>query len=306
MLSTSFNGLSRVDLSGPTMGTRWQAQFWMADGRDTAAIAGAMQEAVDRVDAQMSLWKSDSDLCRLNRASVGEWVDLGDEITRVLERSLEIGRLSGGAFEIAMGPAVAAWGFGPEAADTGRIKALLEDRSPMRARELLELDVAGRRARKRGPASFDLNGIAKGFGTDRLVEVAQAQGITALTAGLDGDLRVTGLRPDGSLWPIAIEQPDYTRRAVHSLMELTDSAIATSGDYRHWVELGGRRLSHTMNPDLKAPVAEAPASVTVMAPDGMSADAWATALMVLGKEAGSALARANGIQAMFLERAAAA
>ncbi|SFJ80436.1 FAD:protein FMN transferase [Celeribacter neptunius] len=306
MLSTSFEGLNRIDLNGPTMGTRWQAQFWLAEGAETAPIERAMQAAVDRVDAQMSLWRRESDLCRLNAAPVGAWVDLGDEITRVLTRALEIGQQSGGAFEIAMGPAVAAWGFGPEPADPARVRALLQDRRPMRARELLELDVANHRARKHGPARFDLNGIAKGFGTDRLIEVAQEMGLTArtgLTAGIDGDLRCLGTRPDGSLWPIAIEEPDYERRAAHSLMELGDTAIATSGDYRHWVDVGSTRLSHTMNPDLKAPVTGAPASVTVLAPDCMSADGWATALMVLGRETGSALARANGIQAMFLERA---
>lgn len=300
MLSTFSD--TRVDLNGETMGTRWHAQFWAGADTDIEAIRFAMQQAVDRVDAQMSLWKPESDLCRLNRAPVGEWVDVGPEMMRVLRAATDISRMSGGAFDIAVGDAVRAWGFGPEAADTDKIAALLaEAREPS---ETLELQDG--QARRLADVSFDLNGIAKGFGTDRLIEVALEHGVTALTAGIDGDLRTAGTRPDGSLWPIAIERPDYDRRAIHSIMELSDCAIATSGDYRHWLTVGTQRLSHTMNPRLQAPLVNSPASVTVLAPDCMTADAWATALMVLGRDAGTAVAKRYGIQAMFLEREVAA
>ncbi|WP_228068997.1 FAD:protein FMN transferase [Marivivens aquimaris] len=298
MLSTFSD--NRVDLNGETMGTRWHAQFWANADTDVEAIKAAMQAAVDRVDAQMSLWKPESDLCRLNRAPVGEWVDIGPEMMRVLCAAAEVTRMSDGAFDISVGDAVRAWGFGPEDADTTKITALLS-KSSGRANPL---ELRDSQARRLADVSFDLNGIAKGFGTDRLVEVAAEHGITALTAGIDGDLRTVGTRPDGSFWPIAIERPDYGLRAVHSMMELSDCAIATSGDYRHWLTVGDQRLSHTMNPRLQAPLVNSPASVTVLAPDCMTADAWATALMVLGREAGTAVARRYGIQAMFLEREA--
>lgn len=298
MLSTFSD--TRVDLNGETMGTRWHAQFWAGADTDVEAIRSAMQAAVDSVDAQMSLWKPDSDLCRLNHAPIGVWVDIGPEMMRVLRAAMDIGRMSGGAFDIAIGDAVRAWGFGPDKPDTDKIAELLSADS--QHGETLELHDG--KARRLADVSFDLNGIAKGFGTDRLIEVALDHGITALTAGIDGDLRTVGTRPDGTLWPIAIERPDYDRRAVHSMMELSDCAIATSGDYRHWLTVGTQRLSHTMNPRLQAPLVNSPASVTVLAPDCMTADAWATALMVLGREAGTAVARRYGIQAMFLEREA--
>ncbi|WP_425074606.1 FAD:protein FMN transferase [Sagittula sp. S175] len=293
--------LVKVDLNGPTMGTRWHVQFWTRP-RETGPIRDALQQAVDAVDAQMSLWKPDSTLCRLNRAAPGVWVPLEPQIAEVLAASLDIARASGGAFEIALGDVVKAWGFGPTAADPQAMAHLMQAEAP-RATEVLDLD--GLRARKRAPAHFDLNGIAKGYGVDQLVKAAQAQGIHDLTAAIDGDLRCVGTRPDGTLWPIAVEEPDHSRRAVHSLMEMTDTAIATSGDYRHWVDLGGQRLSHTMHPLLRAPLQSPPASVSVLAADCMTADAWATALMVLGREQGTAIARAHGIQAMFLERQAA-
>ena len=115
-------------------------------------------------------------------------------------------------------------------------------------------------------------------------------------------MRAAGLRPDGEPWSIAVERPDHDRRAAHSVLALEDAAVATSGDYRHWVEVQGRRLSHTMDPRRGAPLAASPASVTVVAESCAAADAWATALMVLGAEAGLRLAEAHSLNALFLLR----
>ena len=111
-----------------------------------------------------------------------------------------------------------------------------------------------------------------------------------------------GLQPDGKAWTIAVEAPDPDRRAPHSILALEDAAVATSGDYRHWVEVHGCRLSHTMDPARGAPLPAPPASVTVVAQSCAEADAWATALMVLGVEAGAALAGRRGLDALFLLR----
>ena len=293
----------RVAILGPAMGTTWHAQWPARPGLAVAPVRRALQQAVERVDAEMSLWRPESDLCRLNRAEPGVWVPVPAGLLRVLDRALEIGRASGGAFEIAVGPAVAAWGFGPAPADPAQMRALLAAGRMPRAQEVLELDLPNRRVRKHAPAAFDLNGIAKGYGTDRLIEVLAAHGIADALAGIDGDLRVAGTRGDGAPWPVAVEAPDHDRRAAFTVLELSDAAVATSGDYRHWVEAGGRRLSHTIDPRLGGPLTAPPASVTVVAPDCMTADAWATALMVHGAAAGRALARAEGIEAMFLDRA---
>ena len=156
--------------------------------------------------------------------------------------------------------------------------------------------------RKHAPIALDLNGIAKGYGVDRLAETLRGFGIASGLVGIDGEMRAMGLRPDGEPWAIAVEAPDPDRRAVHSVLALQDAAVATSGDYRHWVDVHGHRLSHTMNPRRGAPLTERPASVTVVAATCAEADAWATALMVLGAEEGGGLARRNGINALFLIR----
>jgi thiamine biosynthesis lipoprotein len=168
------------------------------------------------------------------------------------------------------------------------------------AHEVLDLEET--HACKLAPLALDLNGIAKGYGVDRLAETLRAHGIVDGLVGIDGEMRAMGARPDGAAWTIAVEVPDTERRVPHSILTLEDAAVATSGDYRHWVEVQGQRLSHTMDPRRGAPLIAAPASVTVVARTCAEADAWATALMVLGPEAGAALADARGLDALFLLR----
>ena len=160
----------------------------------------------------------------------------------------------------------------------------------------------GGEARKNAPIVLDLNGIAKGYGVDRLAATLRDFGITSGLVGIDGEMRALGLRPDGEPWTIAIEKPDPASRMPHSMLVLQDAAVATSGDYRHWVDVGDRRLSHTMDPRRGAPLTTTPASVTVVARTCAEADAWATALMVLGSGEGAKLARRFGLDALFLIR----
>lgn len=289
----------RRALNGPTMGTRWSALFFAAPGLDPAPVQAALQAAVHEVDGQMSTWKPDSDLMRLNAAPVGAWVALPSGLLRVLRLGVEIGRASGGAFDMGVGDAVAAWGFGSESAAPDRIRAAMTGpRTPAHA--ALDLDHGAGRVRKRAPLALDLNGIAKGYGVDRLAETLPTFGIRSALVGIDGEMRALGVRPDGHPWAIAVEAPDRARRAPHSVLDLRDAAVATSGDYRHWVEVGGRRLSHTMDPRRGAPLPESPASVTIVARTCAEADAWATGLMVLGPEAGARLAGRLGLDVLFL------
>ena len=181
-MSKTSTELIRHALNGPTMGTRWSALFFAVPGFDTGPVQAALQQATDEVDAQMSTWNPDSDLMRLNRAPVNTPVVVPDELAQVLALGVAIGRASGGAFDIGMGDAVQAWGFGPEAVnEEGIRRALSAPRRP--AHETLEL--AGSRVRKREAITLDLNGIAKGYGVDRLAQTLRSFGITAGLVGID-------------------------------------------------------------------------------------------------------------------------
>nr|WP_213506845.1 FAD:protein FMN transferase [Brucella anthropi] len=301
-MSKTSTEMQRFALSGPTMGTRWSALFSQTAGFDPQPVRVALQAAVDAVDGAMSTWKPDSRLMQLNAAPVGRWIKVPQQLLDVLRLALDIGRASGGAFDIGMGDAVSAWGFGPSEAHREQIRAALE-RKRRPAHEILELDIEAGMVRKTAPVSLDLNGIAKGYGVDRLADGLLTFGISSGLVGIDGEVRTLGLRPDGSPWSIAVEAPDYDRRAAHSVLALQDAAVATSGDYRHWINVNDYRLSHTMDPSRGAPLMGPPASVTVVTGTCAEADAWATALMVLGPKTGAVLARRLRFNALFLLRA---
>jgi len=298
-MSKMSTDLVRHALNGPTMGTRWSALFPAPSSFDAGAVRAALQAAVDEVDAQMSTWKPDSDLMRLNRAPAGAWVTVPERLLDVIRLGLNVGRASGGAFDMGVGEAVTAWGYGPAEASPDRIRNSMQARR-VPAFEALEIDET--RIRKRVPIALDLNGVAKGYGVDRLAGILGGFGIRDALVGIDGEMRAMGLRPDGEAWTVAVEEPDRERRAPHSILSLQDCAVATSGDYRHRVEVQGRHLSHTMDPTRGAPVLDPPASVTVVAPTCAEADAWATALMVLGPDKGEELAQWLGLDALFLLR----
>jgi len=285
------------------MGTRWSALFHVPETFGMVALEAALARAVADVDRQMSTWKPDSDLMRLNASAPGTWVPVPAELMLVLEKGVEIGRASGGAFDVGLGDLVNAWGFGPsgKAADGEAIRRRLgKAQSP--THEVLELDRSGGRARKHAPVTLDLSGIAKGFAVDAMAEVVRGFGVASALVALDGELKAMGARPDGAPWIVAVEKPDYDMRAPLGAVALHNAAIATSGDYRHWIEIGEARLSHTMDRLRGGPVTNNVASVSVICPSCMEADAWATALLVLGEEKGQELAKRNRLDALFILR----
>jgi FAD:protein FMN transferase len=291
----------RHTLNGPTMGTRYSAVFYPPHHVDGAALERDLFAAVDRVDRQMSTWKPDSDLNRLNAAPVDAWVQIPPELMIVLAAALTFERSTAGAFDVGVGALVAAWGFGApcKTPDVDQIRAIA---APPRVppRNALELDKLNGRARKSAPLALDLSGIAKGFGVDEMGRTLTAHGITAWLVGIDGDMRGHGVKPDGSAWAVAHERPDRFTRDAMGVIELTDLAVATSGNYRHWRDHDGRVVSHTMDPQTNQPLHNQLASVSVMAPTCMAADAWATALMVMGPDVGLQTAKRQDLQVIFV------
>jgi FAD:protein FMN transferase len=293
----------RLVLHGPTMGTRWSVTCDAAPDTDTQALHQALAAAVQQIDAQMSPWLPGSDLNRLNRTPPDTWLALPPEILEVLACALDICRLSQGAFDPGVGALVDAWGFGAarDAPDAAAIRAATGAAHPP-THDALELDRAAGRARKHGLLQLDLCGIAKGYAVDRMADVLQRDGVRHALAALDGELRALGSQASGQPWAVAVESPAAGRRAVHGVVELQDLAMATSGDYRRYLAVGGARLAHTMDARRHAPVRNEVASVTVLARQCMHADAWATALLVAGPGEGLALAQRRGLEALWLLR----
>ena len=307
MPKTPSEPLVRARLHGPTMATRWSVLCDIDPALEQTVLHRALAAAVEQVDQQMSPWKPDSDLSRLNRAAPEAWVALPPEMLTVLARALEVARQSGGAFDPSVGALVDAWGFGAArgAPDAAAIRAATQAMHRPAYQNLeLELEPANGRARKHAPLQVDLCGIAKGYAVDRMIDVLKQHGVAHALAALDGELRALGGQADGQPWAVALESPTPGQRSAHGVLELQDLAVATSGDYRHFVQVGADRLAHTMDARRATPVRNDVASVTVLTPDCMSADAWATALLVAGGDHGLALAQRLGLEVLFLVRRA--
>jgi len=292
---------SRVHaLSGESMGTTWSVKYVAEES--AVALDPAIRAVLASVVAEMSTWEPDSTLSRFNAAPPGSWHELPADLFTVMARAVEIADDSGGAFDPTIGPVVNLWGFGPDAA--GRSVPAPERIAAALARcgwQRLELDMRARRARQPGGLYVDLSGIAKGYAVDLVARRLRGAGIDSFLVEVGGELRGLGVKPDGAPWWVALETPAGT--VSETVVALHGLSCATSGDYRKFFMDGAVRHSHTIDPRTGWPVRHDLASVTVLHPDCMTADALATALGVMGVEDGMVHARERGIAARFLARA---
>ncbi|WP_161959974.1 FAD:protein FMN transferase [Xanthomonas arboricola] len=291
-------------LGGRSMGTTWSVKLVAPRGRDLHPLHACIQAALDRVVAQMSTWEADSDISRYNRAPPGSWHRLPDEFHAVLSTALEIAQASDGAFDPSVGPMVELWGFGAaggrQRVPTAEAIALASLRCGWQRLQLDDMRVL-----QPGAAALDLSGIAKGFGVDCVHRALLQSGIDSALIEVGGELFGYGRKPDGSAWRVLVESaPDEDAGAglPPRVLALDGVAVATSGDRWHRFESGGQRYAHTFDPRTGAPLPHAPAAVTVLAANAMQADAWATAMSVLGTDAGLAYAHNAGLAVRFLTR----
>nr|WP_294812708.1 FAD:protein FMN transferase [uncultured Sphingomonas sp.] len=276
------------------MGTSWSVRA--VD--PPAELRAEIENMLARVVAEMSQWEPDSNLSCFNRAEPGRWQPLPPGFAQVLAVGLAIADASGGAFDPAMGALAALWGFGPAGPQPFPADEAVAEALARSGRRHIEQD--GARARRTTPAALDFSGIAKGYAVDAVAERLRGLGLSDFLVEIGGELRGEGIKPDGQPWWIDCEAvPGVVaaplRVALHGL------SIATSGDYRRGFELDGRRYAHTIDPRTGRPLDNGIASVSVLHASCMHADAWATALGVLGP-AGMALAEREGLAVRILVR----
>lgn len=294
-----------VVFSGPTMGTRYTVRVAGPPLGETgrAAVSGVIEHELAEIDRLLSTWNPESEISRFNRHFSTAPFEVEATTLSVLDLAQRVAEQSGGAFDVTVAPLVEAWGFGPG----GRASAAP---SPERLAELrqrvgfslLALDRQSRTVTKARPdVSCDLSALAPGWAADRIAEGLARLGHSDVIVDIGGEVSARGRRADGSRWRVAVESPGRTPPSL--VLELEDAAVATSGDYRNsWQDKGGRRRSHLIDPRTGEPVAHGLASVTVVHHDAAWADALATALLVLGPEAGPAFAAREGLGARFVVR----
>jgi thiamine biosynthesis lipoprotein len=291
---------SPLQLSGYALGTSWHVTVASEQSDiDTATLQALVQGQLDRVNRSMSTYLPDSEINRFNGSSLGLWQEPSADFLTVLDAALVIGNATGGAYDVTVGPLVDLWGFGPGEPRTG-----IPSRSAVaQAKEQVgqaQVEREGSRARRMKDVSLDFSSIAKGYAVDLVAEALGHIGVMHYMVEVGGEMRVAGFSPRGDAWRIAIEKPDPERREVAQAISLTDVSVATSGDYRNYFDLGGERYSHTIDPRTGYPVRHDLVSVTVIDESAMQADAWATALTVLGGEEAFSLAEENGLAVYFI------
>lgn len=297
----------QLELGGPTMGTSYSIKVVDPPEhlhRDN--LAALVEAELGALVQQMSTYEPTSELARFNASRTTDWVSVSGELLEVVTEGRRLGELTGGAFDVTVGPLVELWGFGPAAA-TDRVPADAE----IEALRVLT-GVAGIEVRDTPPAMrkhhpgvrVDLSAIAKGYAVDRIARLLEARGISRYLVEIGGELRGRGHNRDGRPWRIGIERPASGERSVQAVIAIDNIAVATSGDYRNYFEQDGRRYSHTIDPRTGRPVDHALASVTVISPQTLHADGMATGLMVLGPDAGYTLAEREGLAAYFIVRTA--
>jgi len=288
-------------IGGETMGTGWSVTVvGTLDDVRCDALQAELQGLLDGIEARMTTWDPKSELRRFSDGGSTEWTSVSPDIAAVVAEALRVGELTDGAFDVTVAPLVELWGFGPSGAAAVLPSAAGIDAARERGgRDALEVRLDPPALRKARPdVSLDLSGIAKGYAVDCVAARLDACDFARYLVEIGGELRAQGRNAHGAPWRIGIQDPDGREPEV--LLALERGAVATSGDYRRFVEVDGRRHTHVVDPRSGIALEHGPASVTVVAESAMTADALATALMVLGVEDGLALARRERWAVLFL------
>jgi len=295
---------SELAITGPTMGTTFNVKVVTDDLTEThrERLTQLVRDVLDGVDEHMSTYRPESEIEEFNRGDTQPFA-ASQDLLEVVAEAQRVARLTGGAFDITVGPLVEIWGFGPSGVTETPSDEKLQELMGVTGYQQLELDIeGGTMSKAREDCRIDLSAIAKGFAVDLVAAILDREPYSDYMVEVGGEVRTCGRSGAGEVWRIGIERPDARERLVHDAIPLADLSLATSGDYRNFVVRDGVRISHTIDPRTGRPISHNLASVSVIHASCMTADALATALEVLGPDEGFALAERQDIPALFLIR----
>lgn len=291
-------------LSGYAIGTSYSVKL-VSSLTEAQRLQIGIEGVLADVNTRMSTYLPKSDLSLFAVLPIGEWQSVSPRTVQVVQRALEVAQQSDGYFDPTLAELVDLWGFGPTPRQDQRPsdEAIKEANSRVGFEAIL-VDEKTSALSKSAERTLDLSAIAKGYAVDLIADYLLEKGIDNFLVEVGGEMRLNGLKPGGESWRVAIEDPASIARSVHVILEVTDLAIATSGDYRNYFEIDGQRYSHTLNPKTGYPVDHDLTSVTVIASTAMDADAWATAFSAMGTAKAMRIANQENIAAYFIVRGA--
>lgn len=295
-------------ISGPSMGSHYSVKIaQLPTGVPLSQLQQDVQALLDDIEQVASTWRDDSELSRFNQSAPGAF-SASATLRDLMALSLRACSETGGALDVTVGPLVNLWGFGP-----GKVpehKPTPEQLQQARARVGCQhLSLQDATVTKDADVYVDLSSVTQGYAGLKVAALLDAKGVKSYLVDLSGELVSKGRKADGSDWRIAVEVPQMGKllpgggvESIQKVVALGGKAIATSGDYRNFIDIDGERVSHIIDPLTGAPVAHSLASVTVLDDDLAWADAMSTAIMVMGPEKGLAFAAARAMPALLVIR----
>ena len=291
---TSSKAHDAMVLEGKTMGTVWRVSLAGVEAGRKAALQQRIQQRLDADDAELSTWKPTSVLSRFNQSRATTPQPVSENMADIVTIALRIGKKTSGAMDITVGPLVNLWGFGPDK----QPNHIPDDSQIAAAKALTGLQHLrviqggeGQWLQKDLPGLYvDLSTVGEGFATDHLARLMEQEGINNYLVSVGGEVLTSGMNAQNQPWRVAIQKPTDRENAVQARVDLQGHGISTSGSYRNYYELDGKRLSHIIDPATGRPIDHKLVSATVIATTALEADGWDTGLMVLGTEKAKALA----------------
>ena len=275
-------------LDGKTMGTFWRVSVINLDEAKAEALRQKVQAQLDADDRLLSTWKNDSALMRFNHSPGTSPWPVNEAMADIVTMSLRIGAKTHGAMDITVGPLVNLWGFGPDKqpVKTPDPQQIAAAKARSGLQHLTVINQAGQQyLQKDIPDLFvDLSTVGEGYAADHLARLMEQEGISRYLVSVGGALVSRGMNAEGQPW-----------RGVQAIVDINGHGISTSGSYRNYYELDGKRISHVIDPQTGRPIDHKLVSVTVIAPTALEADGWDTGLMVLGPEKAQDVVREQGL-----------
>ncbi|MEM8978126.1 MAG: FAD:protein FMN transferase [Pseudomonadota bacterium] len=284
------------------MGTTYNVAVLNHDNTlDRAELKAAIDSALVSFNHKLSNWENGSEISRFNAAGHRDPITMSAELSHIMTAAAEVNSASAGRFDTTVGSLIELWGFGAN----GQTKMPSPEavaQAKERSGQTNTLHLANGQMAKRQPETqVYLAGIGKGYGADRIAEVLASFGATDFLVEIGGDLYASGRNQNGLPWQIGIESPNPVDRGLMGVAGLVGLGLATSGDYRNYFEVDGQRYSHLIDPTTGYPVTHKTASATVVHDNAMMADAWSTAMLILGREEGLAIAKEHNLAVHFVD-----
>ncbi len=286
-------------ISGQTMGSYYAIVIDSPGAADGDQIQAEVEKRLAEITQQMSNWDDESEISRFNRSTSVDWIPVGKDFATVVTEAKRLHTATEGAIDITVTPLIDAWGFGKTKQRVIPTDAQIQEALKRVSMRHVDVRMEPPAIRKSLPqVMLNVSSLAPGYATDEVCGILNARGLKSHVVDVGGENRAGLAKANGDAWRLGVESP---LTGMHKIVELTDQAIATSGDYRNFFVFQGKKYAHILDPKTGRPVENPPASVSVIHKSCMTADGLATAMMVLGAKDGMKVAQQSGVDVMFLD-----